>query len=195
MATLRDHIDRIHEEIPIVRLLADLGYDVRPDGDYREQQFSCDLHGDGRDSKPSARAYPDSGSWYCFACDAARDAIDTIRAREDLSFPAAIRWLEKEYDLPPLPWEDEQPKVEQPKPQVYVGEKPLTEVLQILAAELGQMTTDRTIPMDTLLGFWEAGDKVGYQVGQGAMNEATGIQVIRALLGRLDRTWQEGPGD
>ena len=49
--------------------------------------------------------------------------------------------------------------------------------------------------LDTLLGFWEAGDKVGYQVGQGAMNEATGIQVIRALLGRLDRTWQEGPGD
>lgn len=193
MATLRDHIDRIHEEIPIVRLLADLGYDVRPDGDFREQQFSCDLHGDGLDRKPSARAYPDSGSWYCFACDVARDAIDTVRAREDLGFREAIRWLEKEYGLPPLPWEDDTPKPEQPKPQVYSGAKSLAEVFQILAAELEQMTIDRKVPMDTLLGFWEAGDKVAYQVGQGQMAEATGKQVVRALLERLDRTWQGDP--
>ena len=197
MATLREHIDRINEEIPIIRLLADLGYDVRPDGDYREQQFSCDLHGDGLDRKPSARAYPDSGSWYCFACDVARDAIDTVRARENLGFREAIRWLEKEYDLPPLPWSDSQAAEPETvtRPDVGYHGKTLDEVLRVLAVELQELTQSRTVPMDTLLGFWEAGDKVAYQVREGLMDEATGKQVVRVLLERLDRTWQVGPDD
>lgn len=59
--------DRIREHVPIVRVLAAYGYRVREEGGDREQQFSCDLHGDGRDSKPSARVYPASDSWYCIS--------------------------------------------------------------------------------------------------------------------------------
>ena len=57
--------DRIREQVPILQVLASYGYRVRVDGGGREQQFSCDLHGTGQDNKPSARAYPDSASWYC----------------------------------------------------------------------------------------------------------------------------------
>lgn len=61
----RARADRIREKIPIVQLLEDFGYGVRASGGDREQQFSCNLHGDGQDNKPSARVYPDSDSWYC----------------------------------------------------------------------------------------------------------------------------------
>jgi len=100
--------DRIREMIPIVQVLADYGYDVRADGGDREQQFPCNLHGDGFDLKPSARVYPDSQSWYCFGCDLSRDAIATVRGNEGLSFWEAVRKLEQVYELPPLPWADEE---------------------------------------------------------------------------------------
>lgn len=56
---------RIREEIPILQVLQSYGYHVRADAGDREQQFSCDMHGTGRDNKPSARVYPASNSWYC----------------------------------------------------------------------------------------------------------------------------------
>lgn len=65
MSRAKQRADRIREEVEIVQVLADYGYHVSAHGGDREQQFSCDLHGDGSDSKPSARAYPSSNSWYC----------------------------------------------------------------------------------------------------------------------------------
>lgn len=61
----KQRADRIRSEVPIIRVLADYGYHVNPDGEDREQQFSCDLHGSGQDRKPSARVYPSTNSWYC----------------------------------------------------------------------------------------------------------------------------------
>jgi intein/homing endonuclease len=65
MSRAKQRADRIRQDIDIVQVLADYGYKVNPGGGDREQQFSCDLHGDGSDSKPSARVYPSSNSWYC----------------------------------------------------------------------------------------------------------------------------------
>lgn len=65
MANLRKRIDRIKRVVEIEDLLADYGYKIHGGGGHREQQFQCDLHGDGRDGKPSARMYPESQSWYC----------------------------------------------------------------------------------------------------------------------------------
>lgn len=59
---------RIRTDIPITRVLEDYGYRVQ-DVD-RQQQFPCDLHGDGSDGKPSARVYPESNQWYCVDIDA-----------------------------------------------------------------------------------------------------------------------------
>ena len=69
--------ERIRSEVPIERVLALYGYEVRTEGGSREQQFRCDLHGDGTDNKPSARCYPSSNTWYCWACNQSRDAIQT----------------------------------------------------------------------------------------------------------------------
>ena len=76
---------RIKELIPIEQVLSDYGYAVHSDLGEREQQFSCDLHGDGSDNRPSARVYPETSSWYCFACSKARDAIATAQEKEQFA--------------------------------------------------------------------------------------------------------------
>lgn len=90
-------LDRIRQHIRITDLLSELGYNVQPVE--REQQFGCDLHGT-RDGKPSARVYPDSNSWYCFACGKSRDVIGTVMDKMELDFKKAMTWLEQTYKLP-----------------------------------------------------------------------------------------------
>lgn len=85
MSRGKKRADRIRAEIPIQRVLADYGYNI--DGGYDgEQQFSCDLHGDGRDNKPSGRVYPSSGSWYCVAVDERVLTSDGWTTLRDLGF-------------------------------------------------------------------------------------------------------------
>lgn len=60
----QQRVARIQEAGDILELLAYYGYQVRSEY-HTEQQFSCDLHGDGNDGKPSARVYPDTNSWFC----------------------------------------------------------------------------------------------------------------------------------
>lgn len=89
--------DRIKEQVPILDVLSKYGYDVH--GYNREQQFKCDLHGDGSDNAPSARVYPETGSWFCFACGKARDVISTVMEKEGLDFSSACRAIELKYGL------------------------------------------------------------------------------------------------
>lgn len=98
--------ERIKSEVPIEQVLNWYGYDVMVGGGSREQQFRCDLHGDGSDNKPSARCYPETNQWYCWACGRSRDAIQTVREKEGLAFIAALDRLEKQFHLPTLPWEE-----------------------------------------------------------------------------------------
>ena len=99
----RRRADRIREVVPMVRVLYDYGYAVNPDGEDREQQFPCELHGDGRDGKPSGRLYPTSNSMYCFACGRARDAVSLVMEKEGLKFIAAVERIERLYGLPHMP--------------------------------------------------------------------------------------------
>ena len=189
--SLQAHIDRIKEEIPIEQLLHDLGYDVRPGGGFREQQFSCDLHGDGIDNKPSARMYPDSNSWYCFACSKARDAIDTVSEKLGLTLAQAIRWLEKEYNLPVLPWDDERP--EEPKPTLRADmealaddERTFEQVKKHLASRLDYLTQDRDASVRTVARFWEAYDGVLYKHDQEQIDEDKARKALQKLWFILD---------
>lgn len=86
MGRAKKRADRIRAEISIVKVLSDLGYHIHPDGGDREQQFPCDLHGDGSDSKPSARVYPSSNSWYCVSVDERVLTSDGWITLRDLGF-------------------------------------------------------------------------------------------------------------
>jgi hypothetical protein len=167
MSRGRRAADRIREEIPLAQVLADYGYAVYSDeSGGREQQFSCDLHGDGSDNKPSARLYPHGNQFFCFACGISRDAIALVREKEGCSFWDAVKKLESRYGLAPLPWEDGD-QHESPEKQLHEGmqqslrpnETP-EQVLHRLDTFLRGLTRERSLTPLRVAGFWEAHDRV-----------------------------------
>lgn len=100
---LKLRVANIRRQLPMARVLLHYGVELRYPDPHQETSYSCPLHGDGNDSRPSARLYPESQSTYCFACQRARDAVGWVREKEGLPFWAAVRRLEEIFDLEPLP--------------------------------------------------------------------------------------------
>jgi len=202
-ARARAAADRIREKVPIIRVLSALGYeDIRPDGGDREQQFRCDLHGSGHDDKPSARVYPDSNSWYCFGCGLTRDAIQTIRAKQGVGFWEAVKVLEQAYGLEPLPFDygiDERGDDALASVRANLDRRTTFEDEEKRTRRLVEnLTTDRDLPLERLLAFWEAFDKVVYYVRgprgeDGIWDEHKGKRMIAALRERILEKITEKP--
>jgi len=186
----RKRLDQIKELIPIAQILFDYGYPVRTDGEDREEQFPCDLHGDGHDNKPSARLYPDTASWFCFACGVVRDGVDTVKVKEGVSFMEAISILETRYNLPTVPWEegdyDSTPKPEQEiQESLKFPDKTLEDDLRIFRSVLTAETIDRTLSVKSTAAFWEGSDQMEYLVQKELITEIKGRAVIQKLLEKL----------
>lgn len=141
--------ERIKEKISIFSVLHSYNYDVVDSP--REQQFRCNLHGDGSDNSPSARAYPDSNSWYCFACGKTRDAISTVMEIEGVSFNQACKALETKYDLPVWVYSRE-------STEDHFKDEPAVDDLSILVSRTEKLLMFKTkdIELDTSLRLWEA---------------------------------------
>lgn len=192
MSRARQRADRIHNEIPISQVLSDYGYAIHSGYD-GEQQFSCDLHGDGTDNKPSARVYPESASWYCFACDRTRDAIQTVREKEGLDFWGAVKALEQRYGLSRMEYEEEAESQRPPAQGVVEEVEDRTSTTKATTWEdehrrtwkfLDGLTVDKVLPLPTLLKLWEAHDKVSYLVQKGGLPEEKGKEAIEKVLNR-----------
>ncbi len=188
--------DRIRAVIPVVDVLMEYGYAVR-DGGGREQQFACNLHGDGVDGTPSARVYPSSNNWYCWGCQITRDSIATVRENTTLDFFGALKLLETKWGLSPLPWLDEDQKGPQ-KPSARAAVeaalrsgKTFADDLKRFKAMLDGAVTDRDIPLVQAVAFWEAFDKIVWHVrgpkgkGDGPWDENTGRVVLEQLRRRF----------
>jgi len=141
--------ERIKEKISIFSVLHSYNYDVVDSP--REQQFRCNLHGDGSDNSPSARAYPDSNSWYCFACGKTRDAISTVMEIEGVGFSQACKALETKYDLPVWVYSRE-------STEDHFKDEPAVDDLSILVSRTEKLLMFKTkdIELDTSLRLWEA---------------------------------------
>jgi len=150
-----------------------------PHGGEREQQFSCDLHGDGSDSKPSARVYPSSNSWYCFACAKKRDAINTLIEREGIRFGEACTKLEKQYGLPPLPWTDEDRNKFEGL-QKFTSSS-FSDIQKRLQALIQAQQIERRLTLRQYLSVWEVYDMVSYKVEKGSLDEEKGIGALETL--------------
>lgn len=186
-------VDRIKQEVDILTLLEGFGFRVRADMD-REQQFQCSLHGDGRDTKPSARAYPESNSWYCWACQKSRDVVGTVREVQGMSFIDALKWLEKQYNLPPLPWLDgdrdyltQKETVKDVVNEALTTDRSFEQDSNVLKGILEMVTEDRTLPRDRVLSYWDAFDYINYLVqgSQAKMPEPKGIAALQRVREKL----------
>lgn len=195
---------RIREEIPIEAVLHSYGYAVTHGADRRDQQFSCDLHGDGKDSKPSARCYPDSNQWYCWACYTSRDAVATVREKEGLGFGAALDLLEKRYRLPPLPWEDEDEdrggREAPPGPEGIVSKalrapeaEPAAELSRV-ARLIANARLEGGIPAPILASWWERHDYLRSFIGEGVEAPLEWSQWVWELRVELVAAASRGPG-
>ena len=186
--------DRIRTQIPILEVLHALGYQVHPGAGDREQQFPCDLHGDGRDGKPSARVYPSSNSWYCFACSTTRDSLRTVRDKMGLPFGQACDWLEKGWKLGPLPWEEEEElpdaaPTKQPGRETWEAESGIgtfaesRDNFRVLCQDL---TKERWFSMSETMAIWEVFDQICWMVAEGKQwDDTKGRDAIQKLHQRV----------
>ena len=143
-------VSRIRRAVPLDVILENYGYSVRSGSD-REQQFSCDLHGDRQDSRPSARYYPASFSWHCFACGKSRDAIATTMEKEGMGFQQALEVLEKRFGLPELSWDKVEPSVPDTGPDIKAATDRIRRLLQ-------NVTDEHDLSIEDTLALWEAFD-------------------------------------
>ena len=180
MSRARKRAERIRAEVPLDEVLYRYGYALIPNSD-REQQFSCDLHGDGSDSKPSARFYPDSTSWHCFACSKSRDAISTVMEKEGLSFSEACTSLERLYGLPPLPWEEREVAADV---DVYPEreDKSPEELSRRLNKMLQTFADAKDLPLDNLLRLWEIHDRVMHHHINGSIDDEKARQSLLRIM-------------
>jgi DNA primase len=165
----------------MVRVLYDYGYAVNPDGGDREQQFQCDLHGDGRDGKPSGRVYPSSNSMYCFACGRARDAVALAMEKEGLSFGDALTKLEGRYGLPPLPDSlTDLDDVHEPTLAELFAEQPTSYTDAQARADLflKRITSARALPMLDILQLWQEFDRVQHGVAREGWSDGQAAAAI-----------------
>lgn len=101
---IAQRVDTIHQNVTIYDVLHKNGVKFRYSE--REEQFSCPFH--GKDTKPSARAYPASARRpshvWCFVCNESWDAINLWKrfsGRDDIKFGALLREIENTYKIIP----------------------------------------------------------------------------------------------
>lgn len=186
-AQVVQRVERIQSRIDIIDVLAHYGYRVQVGGGDREQQFPCDLHGDGQDNTPSARAYGDS--FYCWACGKKRDAVDLVQIKEHVSFAQACRVLEQRYNLPALPFVDYQyepvPDLRKEVHDNLTREVSFEQWAARLDGLLLPLTHDRVLSMEQTLGFWESLDKVRRLVFREELTERKGCAALDLLRTRI----------
>jgi DNA primase len=177
--------ERIRLEVPIEQVLANYGFEVRVQGGAREQQFRCSLHGDGNDGKPSARCYPENNSWYCWACGRSRDAIQTVREKEGLSFHASLERLERMFTLPSLPWEDGDNQEAPTDPLAGAFDRP-ERTFEDEARRVGRLIaaicTERALALALVLGLAEDYDRI---VNQAEANPDDAMGSLEKLRYRI----------
>lgn len=195
--------DRIRADLPMLGVLADYGYKVHPNGGDREQSFSCDLHGDGRDSRPSAIYYPRTNSFHCFACSRSRDVVTLVMEKEGLTFWPAVRKIEKQYGLPPLPWEDDDTPDAPPPPtpgqqvttlldgQGTVSWEQAATRVETFLRGLGE---ERTLDPSLVVKLWEAYDKVRFLYGEEKVKERDAAHLAMKVLAAAKEAAGGGAG-
>lgn len=156
----------------------------------REEQFSCPFH--GKDAKPSARVFPStpqspSHAW-CYVC---RERWDVIALWQKYNgtegFHRTLSDIEKAFNIttPPVP---------QGAIVVDYGDSQKQRFEEIYAACESRLVGERyTFDMQGYLLFGSILDKCLYQVNQGDLSYAEGIDVVNKVMVRIGQKVRGAP--
>ena len=86
---------RVNNAVSMVDLLGEFGTTLRTPT--HEEQISCPFH--GKDSKPSARHYPDTNSVYCFTCKKSWDPIRFMMDKRAMRFKEVLDLFGRKYGI------------------------------------------------------------------------------------------------
>jgi len=151
-----------------------------------EQQFKCHLH--GNDQKPSARVYPSTNSFHCWACGKSRDPIALVMDAENMDLYAALQKLEDDNGFAPMPFDAEEekgPALADQVAEAHRSTRTYEQECNRLDRMLRNQTTDQDLPMDTVLSYWEAFDRIQYGCENEGWSEEQGKEQIVKLRLRL----------
>ena len=113
----------------------------------------------------------------CFACSRSRDAIQTVREKENLSFHDAIEKLEKTYGLPSLPWEESDRESKPTDEVAAILDAPYADPVRLRAERvIRALTTERAESLSRVLKMWEAFDRAK------VLEEGGDTEPMRSLL-------------
>lgn len=181
----RKRAERIRSEISILKVLYDYGYKINPE-DFVPQQFFCDLHGTGFESRASSRVYPENNNWYCWGCGKARDAIETVREKEHTSFNGACQILERRYGLPEIDWGSDGEFLEETKDYFSMEKTPdFSDYKERCNTLLLLETKDRELPMKILLSLWEVFDQIVFLVEKERISKEQGIASFEKIKQKI----------
>ena len=103
-----EHIERIKQEISLLRLVERQGYEVKKQG--KDYVVHCPFHDD---KTPSCVISPKTNLFHCFGCGAGGSVIDWVMKTQGVSFRHAIAVLEQ--DHPSLAMPSDATSASQPK--------------------------------------------------------------------------------
>lgn len=168
--------DRIKARVPLLDVLSGYGYEVKTYN--REQQFRCDLHG-GSDNAPSARVYPETETWFCFACGKSRDVISTVMEKEGLEFSQACRAIELKYGMEVWQYEEKQDAFDRASQRA----KPSLDESQLLERQVKRLLLEKTkaraLSLEETLKYWEACNMLSGAEGKSSQWERVFLAIRR----------------
>lgn len=184
---IQNRIEAIHKRVTIYDVLRKNG--VVLEYEDRATQFSCPFH--GKDNKPSARAYPDSGTGpshaWCFVCQERWDAIGIWRkfTGSDKKFTRILAEIEQSFglDQPAFPDGLQGLSAEGSEPEEDY------EAFNRLVATCENRLIDAK-PVYDLEGYIKAAsllERVMVRVLDGRMSRGEGEQRLQALLAGIGK--------
>lgn len=174
----------IHERVTAADVLQRNGVTLRYGGT-REEQFSCPFH--GKDTKPSARAYPSDGDnrshVWCFVCQESWDCISLWKKFGDFErFGAALRDMEREYGIliPEAPSDIKDAEEATEKEDIR------QEFLRLLAScDSVLIRNQRHFDMTGYLQMGSILDKLLFQFNSKKISAPRGIEVIHSVFAKI----------
>jgi hypothetical protein len=160
--------ERVRREIRFEDVVADLT------GHSGSTAIRCPFH--GSDSRPSFWLYKGTNDGWCFGCPPKEQYYDHVRfvaKYMDISRPAALRWLEKKWDLPALP---DSPEEEEDIPTIKLRFEDLQEPYIAKAVRQVQEFRDVELAEDYLRYYFRALSQM--KLAEDAKKEGEGEEAV-----------------